>query len=98
MYKRHWSAYIKQQASVPPQHPEPEIQRKKVENEKGGHFLTPVKRERVIINYVNHTPTKQLHAHPPGWEEITWAPKVYHAPTKRHPHPPGWEKITWAPK
>uniref|UniRef100_A0A914Q4U9 Testicular haploid expressed protein n=1 Tax=Panagrolaimus davidi TaxID=227884 RepID=A0A914Q4U9_9BILA len=76
MYKRHPSAY--KRAPVPPQqHPEPEIQRKKVENEKDGHLSTPVKRERASINYVNQTPTKsQALAHPPGWEKITWAPKV----------------------
>uniref|UniRef100_A0A914R318 Uncharacterized protein n=1 Tax=Panagrolaimus davidi TaxID=227884 RepID=A0A914R318_9BILA len=44
-----------------------------VENEKGDHSSTPVKKERDSINY--HTPTKR-HAHPPGWDTITWAPKI----------------------
>lgn len=61
--------------SVSPRHlerasPDPQ----KTGNERSGHYSTPVNRDR-IINYTTHTPTK-LHDHPPGWERITWAPKV----------------------
>uniref|UniRef100_A0A914PZ55 Uncharacterized protein n=1 Tax=Panagrolaimus davidi TaxID=227884 RepID=A0A914PZ55_9BILA len=82
MYHQHSSSYTNQRAYVSPQHPEREIQHKKVENEKGDHFSTPVKRERASIDYINHTPTK-LDAHPPGWERITWAPKVCRKAVRR---------------
>uniref|UniRef100_A0AC35G0R8 Uncharacterized protein n=1 Tax=Panagrolaimus sp. PS1159 TaxID=55785 RepID=A0AC35G0R8_9BILA len=69
-------------ASVSPQHPKREIPYTNEENEMSDYFSTPVKRERRSINYINQTPTK-LHAHPPGWERITQATKVYRRAFKR---------------
>uniref|UniRef100_A0A914QXG6 Uncharacterized protein n=1 Tax=Panagrolaimus davidi TaxID=227884 RepID=A0A914QXG6_9BILA len=89
MYEQHSSPNTKQRVSLLPQQSKPEIQHKEVENEEGGHSSTQVKRKRTSANYFNdtptpvyHTPTKR-HAHPPGWDKITWAPKVCRKPVRR---------------